>query len=232
MVWKLHGVASLLVTPIIIKDKVQGIIAFYHHKKTVVFTDAQIDFANKLASSLSQAIVNAKLFDNIKKSEEKFSKVFHSNPGKVLTLSDEKGYIDVNQSFLNLTKYSRAELIGNTPADLNIIDKKTRLQAVNDLKDKGSNHRIEYEIQTKSGEKRDILANFESIQLNNEIKFISFLYDITDFKKSEEALRQSEDKYRSIVETATEGIWIADINARTTFGIKKQLKCLVIVPKN
>ena len=222
---EMHGVASLLVVPIILKDKVEGIIAFYHHKKRVVFSKEQIDFANKLAASLSQSLENAIQYDEIKKSEEKFSKVFHSNPG-AMTLSDEKGYIDVNQSFLNLTKYSRAELIGNTPADLNIIDKKTRLQAVNDLKDKGSNHRIEYEIQTKSGEKRDILANFESIQLNNEIKFISFLYDITNLKKSEEALRQSEDKYRSIVETATEGIWIADINARTTFVNKKTTEML------
>ncbi len=71
---KIHGVASVLVAPIILKDKVKGIIAFYHHNKPVIFTEAQIDFANKLASSLSQALENAELFENIKKSEELIKK--------------------------------------------------------------------------------------------------------------------------------------------------------------
>ena len=69
---KMHGVASLLAAPIILKDNVKGIIAFYHHKKSVIFTQAQIDFTNKLAASLSQAIENAELFDDIKKSEVKY----------------------------------------------------------------------------------------------------------------------------------------------------------------
>ena len=67
---RLHGVASVLVAPIILKDEVKGIIAFYHHQKSVVFSESQIDFANKLSFSLSQALENAQLFDEIKKSEE------------------------------------------------------------------------------------------------------------------------------------------------------------------
>ena len=75
---KLHGVASVLVTPIILKDKVKGIIAFYHHKKPVIFNEAQIDFVNKLAASLSQAIENAELFDDIKRSETKYHSLYSS----------------------------------------------------------------------------------------------------------------------------------------------------------
>ena len=56
---KLHGVTSLLVVPIILKDEVKGIIAFYHHQKSVIFSEAEIDFTNKLAFYLSQAIENA-----------------------------------------------------------------------------------------------------------------------------------------------------------------------------
>ena len=56
---KLHGVTSLLVAPIILKDEFKGIIAFYHHQKSVIFSEAEIDFTNKLAFYLSQAIENA-----------------------------------------------------------------------------------------------------------------------------------------------------------------------------
>ena len=45
------GVRSVLVIPIVLKDEIIGIIAFYHHSRKVHFSDAQIDFANKLAGS-------------------------------------------------------------------------------------------------------------------------------------------------------------------------------------
>ena len=124
---KLHGVASLLVTPIIIKDKVQGIIAFYHHKKSVVFSYAQIDFANKLASSLSQAIENAELFDNIKKSEEKYHSLYSSmNEGLALheiiydTNKKAVDYIiyDVNPAYEQILGLNRNDVLGKKASEI------------------------------------------------------------------------------------------------------------------
>ena len=62
----------------------------------------------------------AEINKKMKQSEEKFFKAFNSNPAP-MSLSDGHVWIDVNESFLKLTGYSKEELIGHTPAELNFV---------------------------------------------------------------------------------------------------------------
>ncbi|MEG5049924.1 MULTISPECIES: PAS domain S-box protein [unclassified Microcoleus] len=55
--------------------------------------------------------------------------------------------------------------------------------------------------------------------------------NITARQLAEEALRESEDKYRCIVETADEGIWMIDTEGKTTFVNKKMADMLGCTPE-
>ena len=164
-------------------------------------TTEELKVSNEELHQQQDYLVN--LNQALKESEEKFYKAFYANPA-AMTLNDDKGgYMEVNESFMKLTGYSKQELIGHTPEELNIIKTKARQYAVNELKEKGSTRDIEYEIQTKSGENRIILSSFESIQIGTEIKFIAFIYDITDQKLAKAELTQYREQLEKLVEVRT-----------------------------
>jgi hypothetical protein len=60
---------------------------------------------------------------------------------------------------------------------------------------------------------------------------LGVLVDITERKRAEEALRESEEKYRRIVETANEGIWALDADARITFVNRRMAEMLGYSPE-
>jgi PAS domain S-box-containing protein len=64
-VMEAYGLRSVLVVPLTLKEDVIGMLSFNYHSGPVAFTESQIDFANKLAASVSLAMQNAGLFADL-----------------------------------------------------------------------------------------------------------------------------------------------------------------------
>src|SRR6185369_7016476 len=58
-----------------------------------------------------------------------------------------------------------------------------------------------------------------------------YFSDITERKQTQESLRESEEKYRRIVETANEGIWEIDKDTRTVFVNHRMAEMLGYAPE-
>ena len=82
---------------------------------------------------------------------------------------------------------------------------------------------IDFRIILVDGEERTVHMQSEVIfdEKNIPVKTRGTFQDITERKKSEEKLRESEEKYRNIVETANEGVLIIDNEARITYANKR-----------
>ncbi len=81
---------------------------------------------------------------------------------------------------------------------------------------------IECRLITANKKERTVHAETEIIfdERNNPIRMRGILQDITEQKKAEEKLRDSEEKYRNIVETSNEGIYLVDDEAIITYANK------------
>jgi PAS domain S-box-containing protein len=69
----------------------------------------------------------------------------------------------------------------------------------------------------KNGKEFPIELAVVAIKQNDGEFFCAFIRDITERKLSEQKIIDSEERYREIVETAQEGIWVIDENSYTTF---------------
>ncbi|AKB31615.1 sensory transduction histidine kinase [Methanosarcina siciliae HI350] len=91
---------------------------------------------------------------------------------------------------------------------------------------------VEIDVLLPSGEWRGLLGSASPLHdsVGRVRGSVGAFIDITERKKTEEALRESEEKYRNLIETANEGIWILewihDSEAGTTYVNKKMAEML------
>jgi PAS domain S-box-containing protein len=95
----------------------------------------------------------------------------------------------VNDAFSKLTGYSKAELIGHTSGELNLIsDIQHRDDILEQVRNGSSVRNVEMTIRSKSGKKADVLTSIETIQLQGEPYAINVIYDISQRKEAERQL--------------------------------------------
>jgi PAS domain S-box-containing protein len=88
--------------------------------------------------------------------------------------------------------------------------------------------RVEYLQTNRGGDFRWILNTMSISRQHQGDPLLLFgnITDITDLKRTEEALKESEAKYRQIVETANEGIWQTDADMKTIYVNEKMAEMM------
>lgn len=123
--------------------------------------------------------------------------------------------MDVNDAFLSGSGYSREELIGRTALQIGLwYDPDDRTRLLDLLHEHGSARDFEATARTKSGELRQVLLSAEIVRLGGEDSVLITTTDITERKQHEEALRESEERFRSAFEYAAIGISLVAIDGR------------------
>ncbi|HXU13537.1 MAG TPA: PAS domain S-box protein [Terriglobales bacterium] len=126
--------------------------------------------------------------EELKKSEEKFSKAFRSSPMLLaLTSARDYRYLDVNETFERATGWRRDEIIGRTIFDVGIwAEPNERIRFAERLLTEGSVRDLEIRFRRKDGSERVGLGSAELIDLGNEPFILSVIADITERKHAED----------------------------------------------
>ncbi len=126
-------------------------------------------------------------------SEEKFSKIFKTIPDAVAIARWRDGvYLDVNDSYAQVSGYSKEELIGHSPlaGDLNLwVRSEDRAPFAAALKKTGQALGVEIQFRHKSGAIRNALLSARVLDLEGEPCHVAIISDITERKRTEKILR-------------------------------------------
>ena len=148
----------------------------------------------------------------LEESENKFRQLYENAPVPYHTLSPDGVITDVNEKWCQTLGYSKKEVIGRYIFDF--IDRSERESAKLSFEKKISSKKFyveghERKFLTKAGEERIFVINdFFSYDNNYKVKFVqTTMEDITLKKKIETAVQESEEKFKSLVETSADVVF-------------------------
>jgi PAS domain S-box-containing protein len=146
--------------------------------------------------------------EDLKESENKYRAVFeNANDMISLNLIEDNGlpgrFIDINEVGIKRLGYSYDEFLNMTPADIIAKDNLPKIQK--NASKLAENGRGKYEIvhQTKDGRRIPVEVNNHLFELRGKKVALAICRDITERKKSEEALKESRNNLRLKVKERT-----------------------------
>ncbi len=153
----------------------------------------------------------------LKESEARYRNLFNHSNYAILIHDLEGKIIDANQKSLELTGYSKSEMLA-----LNVMDL-APLESTEDVEQKfnkiSRDGYVNFEVDylTKDSEVRYVEVSASTFESGGKTLVQSLVRDITDKKKYEQALKESEERYRQLVDSVTDIPYTMDVEGVITY---------------
>ncbi len=211
------------------KKQMEGALQKAHNELEQKVDSRTIELSN-INKKLSEEINDRKQAEEaLRESEERYKELFERSLDCIYLHDFEGNFINANPAALDLLGYTKEEITSLNIASL--LSEDELLKAFNTLKDiiekGGQNDLSEYKIKKKNGDYVYIESSGSLIYSDGKpYAIMGTARDITKRKQAEEALRDSEEKYRNLIDKLDDIIWTLDLNLRTTYvspSIEKKL---------
>ncbi|WP_167619231.1 PAS domain S-box protein [Maribellus sediminis] len=155
--------------------------------------------------------------EEAEENEKRFEALHNASFGGI-AIHDKGKILDCNQGLSTMTGYNHEELIGMD--GLLLIAENSRQQVMDNIL---SEYEMPYETIAvrKSGEEFPVRLEGKMIPYEGKKVRVVEFRDITEIKKAEETLRQSEENFRLLVSNTFDGILISDKNGNYLYANKK-----------
>ncbi len=199
------------------------------------FLKEEKNLINAIAKRLGKIIERKRIERALEESIEELKNIFHSSPDAI-TVSDLKGtIIECNLATVHMHGFSaKKELIGKSVFDL--IAQKDQQKALENMKKtlkKHSIRNVEYTFVTKDD--REFMVELSASLVRNSsgkpAYFVAVTKDISERKKIENKLQESERYWRLLAESMSDVIWTADLQLNLNYISPSVTRLLGYLPE-
>jgi PAS domain S-box-containing protein len=207
-----QDIKSVVALPITVSGELAGFIGLDNVTKTGAWSYDDVALLQVVSELIGTTLER-------KKSEEMYRTLFENTGTAMCILEEDKTISMVNRRFEELSGYSREEVDGKKWTDFVAGEHLERMQRYHEARrnsgEKPPTH-YSFDFVNKKGQARAGLLTIELIPGTNQS--LASILDITDRKKTEEKLKESEREYRLLTENTTDVIFIQDMDLRITYA--------------
>lgn len=149
----------------------------------------------------------------LKKSEARFRQLFNELPDPVLIVDARANVLEVNKSLIKFSGYEREELLGKKYLKHVIIPPKTLKLAMKNLSLKLQGKKIPpYVVEVKNKKGQELFVEVKSVITEYKGKKANLISirDVSGRMKVQAALAEEREKYRNLIDTAVDPIFLLD----------------------
>ena len=179
------------------------------------------------ANVISDISERKKAEESLRESEEKWRNLFENSMDSVFTADIKGNLTSTNSAMEEISGYNIDEMIGKNFREIMASEEAERvLEAYNHLFRTGEPIReLSYTVFKKGGEQRIVEGNVNVIKKDEKIiGFQGTFRDITEKRETALALKESEEKYRDLLENIEDLIYVMDGDGKFTFFNKALMK--------
>ncbi len=148
----------------------------------------------------------------LKRAEEKHRIILETALDGFLINDLDGRVLEVNDSYCRMVGYTREELLTMSIPDLEAVERPEKtVQHMKKLTEQGY-HRFESRHKSKNGRMIDVGISVNYVDVEGG-QVVAFVRDISERKRAEQVLRESEAKYRTLVENIPQKIFLKDKNS-------------------
>ncbi|MCX8012395.1 MAG: PAS domain S-box protein, partial [Desulfobacterota bacterium] len=185
-------IKSAMSVPLIAKNRIVGALSIAS-KTPYHFTEEEINLLNLIGNHIGVAVANAQLVEEVKESEKKYRTLVEDiNDGYVMGQNGK--IVFANQAFLRMYGYTEEEVLGHSVQEFFPWDEKQGVDKFysDPSLGKGMPIQIEFFRKYRNGTELPTELKINFVEYDGKPTMIGIFRDISERKKMEQRVRESE----------------------------------------
>jgi PAS domain S-box-containing protein len=204
-----RGIRAVLCVPLSSRGKFIGALYLENSLAPRVFTPGRVAVLQLLASQAAMSLENTRLYRDLAEREAKIQHLVDANIVGIEIVDLNGTILEANDAFLRIVGYDRAELDAGglrwTDLTATGYQGRDRQELLTELLSSGKLHPFEWEYIRKDGTHVPVLSG--AVTYDGGKRAVGFVLDLTERKRVEEALRQSEAYLAEAQRMTNTGSW-------------------------